>query len=147
MRTIRYALLASLVGFGIAMPVSAQTSATSEPPPAEAMGVFQRAGILIFQTPDERFQWWLDGRVNLDSAYYFNSDNQLSNGIELRRARFALNMVLWQDWMGQLDVDLVDNVVDVKDAWIGYRGVSNALIPRRSEEYRAWSRLMRTTSS
>lgn len=127
MRTIRYSLLVLLVGIGVAGPASAQTTTSSEPPPAEAMGVFQRAGVLIFQTPDERFQWWLDGRLNLDSAYYFNSDNQLSNGIELRRARFALNMILWKDWMGQMDVDFVDNAVDVKDAWIGYRGVSNAL--------------------
>lgn len=129
MKTIRYALIALLLGLVAATTAAAQTTTSDTPQErAEPMGVFQRAGVLIFQTPDERFQWWLDGRVNLDAAYYFNSDNQLSNGIELRRARFALNMILWKDWAGQLDVDLVDNAVDVKDAWIGYIGVKNTLI-------------------
>lgn len=129
MRTIRYVLLAFLVGLVGAQTVSAQTTPPEDQKEkAEPMGVFQRAGILLFQTPDERFQWWLDGRVNLDAATYFNSDNQLANGIELRRGRVAINMVLWKDWAGQFDVDFVDNAVDVKDAWLGYIGIPNALV-------------------
>lgn len=146
MKTIRYALLALLLGLAAAATASAQPTTSDNPQErAEPMGVFQRAGILIFQTPDERFQWWLDGRVNLDAAHYFNSDNQLSNGIELRRARFALNMVLWTDWAGQLDVDLVDNAVDVKDAWIGYTGIRNSIV--RAGNFRTPFGLETLTSS
>jgi phosphate-selective porin OprO/OprP len=146
MKTIRYALVAFLVALGSAAIASAQTTPPEDPQErAEPMGVFQRAGILLFQTPDGRFQWWLDGRVNLDAAYYFNSDNQLSNGIELRRGRLAINMVLWKDWAGQFDVDFVDNVVDVKDAWIGYSGVRNTLV--RAGNFRTPFGLETLTSS
>jgi phosphate-selective porin OprO/OprP len=145
MKTIRITFLTVLAA-GIASMAAAQSTPPAEQQTvAEPMGVFQRAGILIFQTPDERFQWWLDGRLNLDAAYYFNSDNQLSNGMELRRGRVAINMVLWKDWAGQFDVDFVDNAVDVKDAWIGYMGVKNTLI--RAGNFRTPFGLETLTSS
>jgi phosphate-selective porin OprO/OprP len=105
----------------------AQTTTPAEKAP-EPVGVFQGAGILIAQTPDERFKWWMDGRVQLDAAMYTNSDNTLANGMELRRGRFALNMVLWKTWAAQFDVDFADSAVGVKDAWIGYTGVRNSMI-------------------
>jgi phosphate-selective porin OprO/OprP len=125
----------ALLAFLVAAPgVHAQTPALptdtpmDQPAATEPVGVFQGAGLLIFQSPDQRFKWWMDGRVNLDTAFYANSDNTLSNGVELRRGRFAMNMVLWTTWAAQFDVDFVDNAVDVKDVWVGYTGLRNTLI-------------------
>jgi phosphate-selective porin OprO/OprP len=126
---------------------AAQTQDTpmDEPQALEPVGVFQGAGILLFQSPDQRFKWWLDGRLNLDSAFYFHSDNTLANGAELRRGRLALNMVLWSDWVSQFDVDFADNIVDVKDAWVGYVGVPDTLV--RAGNFRAPFGLETLTSS
>jgi phosphate-selective porin OprO/OprP len=125
LRQARLGLAAVILTGAIAAPVFAQ--ATDEPKP-EPVDVFQGAGILVAQTPDGAFKWWLDGRLNLDTAYYFNSDNTLANGVELRRARFAINMALWKTWAAQFDVDFVENAVDVKDAWVGYTGLPNTVI-------------------
>ncbi|MCC7008809.1 MAG: hypothetical protein IT184_08340 [Acidobacteria bacterium] len=130
MKTLRIVLglvLVSACAAGIAHAQAPAPPADEQTPP-EPVNVFQGAGILIAQSPDQRFKWWVDGRLNLDSAYYFNSDNTLANGVELRRARFALNMQLWRTWVSQFDVDFVENAVDVKDAWVGYSGLSNTLI-------------------
>ncbi|MGE3277923.1 MAG: OprO/OprP family phosphate-selective porin [Vicinamibacterales bacterium] len=107
--------------------------------------VFQGAGILIAESEDHRFRWWLDGRVNLDTAFYFNSDSTLGNGVELRRGRVALNMVLWSSWAAQFDIDFVENAVDVKDAWIGYTGFERTLV--RAGNFRAPFGLETLTSS
>lgn len=142
-RIASLALLAALLATG---PAAAQTpSPVDEPEQIEPVDVFQGAGILLFKSDDDRFKWWLDGRLNLDAAMYLNSDNTLANGVELRRARFALNMVLWKDWAAQFDIDFVDNAVDVKDAWIGYTGVPNTLV--RFGNFRAPFGLETLTSS
>lgn len=99
----------------------------------------------MFESDDHRFKWWLDGRVMLDSAFYFNSDNTLANGAELRRGRFAMNFNLWETWAAQFDVDFADSAVAVKDAWIGYQGVPNSLI--RAGHFRAPFGLETLTSS
>lgn len=144
MKTIR-CLLFALLAVILPTAVSAQTPA----PPAEEQGepvdVFQNAGILVFESPDHRFKWWLDGRVMLDTAYYFNSDNVLANGAELRRGRFAMNFNLWETWAAQFDVDFADSAVAVKDAWIGYQGIPNSLI--RAGHFRAPFGLETLTSS
>jgi phosphate-selective porin OprO/OprP len=90
--------------------------------------VFQGAGLLIAKTPDGQFTWWIDGRLMLDTAAYAHSDNSLANGVEMRRGRVALNMVLWKTWASQFDVDVADNAIDVKDAWIGYTGLTRSLV-------------------
>lgn len=56
-----------------------------------------------------------------------------------------MNMVLWQNWAAQFDVDMVDNAVDIKDAWVGYTGVRNTLI--RAGNFKAPFGLETLTSS
>ncbi len=95
----------------------------------EPVDVFQGAGLLIAKTADGQFMWWLDGRIMLDAAAYMNSDNVLANGAEIRRARMALNMVLWKDWVSQFDVEYVsDGTIEIKDLWLGYTGIPHSLI-------------------
>jgi len=160
MRTLRIAFIAlAAVAFSAAAS-SAQTQDAAKPAPAPApqeqsqeepkpqpVDVFHGAGILIFQTPDGQFKWWLDGRVMLDTAYYFNSDkgNTFANGVELRRGRAALNMQLWKTWAAQFDVDFADESVAVKDAWIGYTGLDHSLV--RAGNFRAPFGLETLTSS
>lgn len=149
MKSPRFGLLALLAAVLFAVPALAQTPQPAdkgdEPQELEPVGVFQGAGILFFKSDDDRFKWWLDGRLNLDAAYYSNSDNTLANGTELRRGRFALNMVFWKDWAAQFDVDFVDESVGVKDAWIGYIGFKDSLL--RAGNFRAPFGLETLTSS
>lgn len=144
MKTLRIALFALSTAL-VAAAVSAQTPDSSSDAESQPAGVFQDAGLLVFKTDDGRFKWWLDGRVNLDTAFYLNSDNVLANGVELRRGRFAMNMQLWETWAAQFDIDFVDNAVDVKDAWIGYTGVANTVV--RAGNFRAPFGLETLTSS
>lgn len=132
-RTRSLALIPLLLGSLAPVAAAQNEKQQAVAPPAEEelkpVDVFQGAGILVFKTPDDRFKWWLDGRIMIDSAMYANSDNQLSNGIEIRRARLALNMVLWKDWASQFDIEYVqDNTIEIKDMWIGYTGLPNQLI-------------------
>lgn len=95
----------------------------------EPVDVFQGAGILIAKSPDGRFAWWLDGRIMLDAATYMNSDNAMANGSEIRRARFALNMMLWKNWASQFDVEYIsDATIEIKDMWLGYTGIPHSLV-------------------
>ena len=130
MKTLRLVsfLLFALAAAASRAPAQTKDTPVDEPPRTGSVDVFQGAGLLLFESQDHQFKWWIDGRINLDSAFYFNSDNRLSNGTELRRGRFAMNMVLWTTWAAQFDVDYVDNAVDVKDMWVGYTGVRNTLI-------------------
>lgn len=145
MKMLRQVLLGvGTSALAVTMTASAWAQTTDEPKP-QPVDVFQGAGVLVAQTPDGAFKWWLDGRLNLDTAYYFNSDNTLANGVELRRARFAINMALWKTWAAQFDVDFVENAVDVKDAWVGYTGLGNTVI--RAGNFRTPFGLETLTSS
>lgn len=85
-------------------------------------------GYLIFQSADGAFQYWLDGRLQLDAAGYFGSENQLASGTEIRRARLGVKTTLFRDWWTEIDVDFAENAVEIKDAWIGYVGLKNSII-------------------
>lgn len=79
-----------------------------------------RDGIVFMESENKEFAWWLDGRLYLDGAWYFENTVPLSNGTELRKARLAVKTTLWKNWATELDVDFSDQQVDVKDMWIGY---------------------------
>lgn len=79
-----------------------------------------RDGILFFASENQEFQWWFDGRVYLDGAYYFDKQVPMNNGTEIRKARFALKTTLWNHWATEFDLDFADEDLDIKDMWIGY---------------------------
>lgn len=92
----------------------------------QKVDVFHGAGILVFQTADGNFKWWLDGRLMLDAAMYNSDLNALSNGAEIRRARMAMNLVFWKNWASQFDIEYIqDSTIEIKDMWIGYTGFAN----------------------
>ena len=99
-------------------------------------------GILVFESDDSAFKWWVDARVYLDMAMYmddgplydpdsgdygdyadfYEKQDSLAGGMILRRARFALKSQLWNDWYGEIDLDFAEEATAVKDAYISYRG-------------------------
>ena len=89
------------------------------------LGVNARNGKLVFESEDGNFRWWFDSRIQIDGAIYNENKNEMSNGIILRRATFALKAVLWRDWQAELDMDFgesvsVDPQTDFRDMWIQY---------------------------
>jgi phosphate-selective porin OprO/OprP len=127
--TARRILLLSVLGLVVlSSPAFAQAPEPPPPPQPHPVGLFEDTGVLVAQTPDGNFRWWLAGRMMLDTAYYMNSDNQLANGVKLRKARMGLNTVFWKNWASTFNVDVADGVLDVKDTWIGYTGLKNSTI-------------------
>lgn len=84
-------------------------------------------GLLLFKSDDGKFQFMLDGRINLAAAVYSGHDNPISNGTEVRRARLGFKPK-WGNWEAQFDIDFSGNEVDVKDMWVGYNGFKNTMI-------------------
>jgi phosphate-selective porin OprO/OprP len=89
------------------------------------LGAEARNGKLLFRSDDGDFQWWFDSRIQVDGAIYNENLNEMSNGIILRRATFALKAILWRDWQAEFDMDFgedvsVDAQTDWRDMWIRY---------------------------
>ncbi|MBN2668008.1 MAG: porin [Bacteroidales bacterium] len=84
--------------------------------------VENRDGILVFESADKKFKYWFDSRLYFDGAYFFdeNAYNPIGNGVNVRRARFAIKANLWQNWYGELDLDFAGAVMELKDAYLKY---------------------------
>jgi phosphate-selective porin OprO/OprP len=100
-------------------------------------------GILVFESDDSQFKWWLDARAYIDMAMYFDDgplwydddgsfaedraelQNSLAGGIMVRRARLAIKSQLWGDWYSEIDMDFAEEAAALKDAYISYRGLFN----------------------
>jgi phosphate-selective porin OprO/OprP len=104
-------------------------------------------GILVFESPDSQFKWWIDARVYADLAMYMDDaplwhpgddpenpeyaedraelQDSLAGGFMLRRVRFALKSQFWGNWSSEIDLDFAEEGVGVKDAFIGYNGLFN----------------------
>jgi len=94
-------------------------------------------GILVFESPDSQFKWWVDARVYVDVATYFDDgplyvveegeeydgQDSLAGGAIIRRARFALKSQLWHNWYSEVDMDFAEESVELKDAYISYLGI------------------------
>ena len=93
----------------------------------EEMAVHHDKGYLIFKTDDGKFKYWLDGRIMIDYGS-ISSDNNLPNGWETRRARFAVKTIINGDWASEFDFDLADNALEIKDFWMSYIGFNNTII-------------------
>jgi len=84
-------------------------------------------GYLVFRSADSSFAYWLDGRVQVDAAVYRGGENKLASGTDIRRARIGAKATMFRDWHGEFDVDFAENLVEMKDMWIGYLGIRNSL--------------------
>ena len=85
-----------------------------------------RDGILMFSSTDNSFRYWFDNRVYFDAAMYSGENtyqgetNEIGNGVNIRRMRFAMKTIIWGNWGGEIDFDFGNNAVDIKDAYIKY---------------------------
>lgn len=80
-----------------------------------------RNGILVFESKDRSMKYWLDSRVYFDAAFFpTNTLNPIGNGVDIRRARFAVKTVLAKHWYGEIDLDFAGSAVEIKDAYIAY---------------------------
>jgi phosphate-selective porin OprO and OprP len=77
-------------------------------------------GVLLWNSDDGQFKWWLDGRFNLDGAFFIEDRNPLGDGVQLRRARLAFKTIQWGDWYTEMDVDFAEEIVAMKDAYVRY---------------------------
>ena len=85
-------------------------------------------GFLVFQNKAADYRIWFDVRVQTDGAVFWGDTkgaDKIGNGVSVRRARFAIKGEFRKDWYGELDVDLADGVVELKDAYMRYDGIKN----------------------
>jgi len=85
-------------------------------------------GILFWRSEDGDFYGRFDARAYLNGAYFWEGLNELSNGFQLRKGRFALKMQLWGNWQVEWDMDMAEGVVETKDMFVSYVGFENSHI-------------------
>lgn len=78
-------------------------------------------GFLKFTSKDNSYAFWFDNRVYFDGAVFSNKAlNPIGNGVTIRRARFAIKAVMWNNWYGEVDVDFAGSALELKDAYLKY---------------------------
>jgi phosphate-selective porin OprO/OprP len=93
-------------------------------------------GILVFESKDGMFKWWVDSRIYLDASFYMDDDAEFSmeiddedvevhmgSGVQIRRARMAWKAILWGDWYAEVDVDFAEEATALKDAYVRYHNL------------------------
>jgi len=89
------------------------------------LGCEVRNGKLVFKSETEDFAWWIDSRIQIDAAMYFERKNRMSNGATLRRLTLSLKSILWKNWDAEVDIDFAEAVstksqIELRDMWIRY---------------------------
>lgn len=115
-------------------------------------------GILVFQAKQKGFKLWFDIRVQADAAVFFGAPdfcskkidgkenaNHIGNGMNIRRARFAVKADLGKGWYGEIDTDWTSGIPELKDAIIGYNPLPNLEI--KVGNFKENFSLQRNTSS
>lgn len=86
-------------------------------------------GILVLRSKnDSGYKIWLDNRVQTDGAVFFGEQDWadgISNGLSIRRARFAVKTQINKSWYGEVDCDMANGVFELKDAIIRYTGLEH----------------------
>lgn len=102
--------------------------------------VYFQDGKVNFASGNRKFRLWLDNRIYTDASFYIpvgsvdgltsklnkdleEDDGQFrfSNGVSVRRARFAIKAELYEKWFAEFDLDFAYNEVEIKDMFLGYR--------------------------
>ena len=95
----------------------------------EELAVFHDNGYFVMESADQDFKLWFDGRIMIDGGYIQGADSEgIANGLETRRARFAIKTIVHGDWAGEFDFDLADNELEIKDFWGAYIGIENTIL-------------------
>ena len=102
--------------------------------------VYFQDGKINLRTQDKKFRIRLDNRIYTDASFYIptspvdgltsklnkdleEDDGQFrfSNGVSVRRARFAIKAELFEKWFAEFDLDFAYNEVEIKDMYLGYK--------------------------
>ena len=85
-------------------------------------------GFLVFHNKAADYRVWFDVRVQTDGAMFWGEPegfDAIGDGVSIRRARLAIKGQLRKDWYGELDMDLSNGVLELKDAYMRYDGLKN----------------------
>jgi len=81
----------------------------------------RRSGILVFESKDQTARIWTDVRVQADGAVFYGATHKrIGNGTSIRRARFAMKTSFGGHWYGELDMDISNSELEIKDAYMKY---------------------------
>ncbi len=84
--------------------------------------VEERNGILVFESKDSKHRIWYDARVQVDGAMFFGETyNPIGNGTAIRRARFAVKTEFAEKWYAEIDMDIANSQLELKDAYLQRR--------------------------
>ena len=97
------------------------------------LGIEERNGILVFESPDRDYKFWFDLRLQMDGSYFFgetfrDSLNPIANGLEFRRIRVAFKAELAKNLEAEIDLDFVDGYADPKDIFLKYNFGKNSFV-------------------
>ena len=92
------------------------------------LAVEAQDGILVLESPSSGYKLWFDIRAQADGAVFFGAPDyadKIGNGVQIRRARFAVKGQIDENWYGEFDMDLANGLAELKDAIVRYTGVPN----------------------
>ena len=95
---------------------------------SDVLDVEAQDGILVMSSPSSKYKLWFDIRVQADGAVFFGAPDyadKIGNGVQIRRARFAVKGQVDENWYGEFDMDLANGLVELKDAIVRYTGIPN----------------------
>ena len=95
---------------------------------SDVLDVEAQDGILVMASPTSKYKLWFDIRVQADGAAFFGAPayaDPIGNGVQIRRARFAVKGQMDENWYGEFDMDLANGLVELKDAIVRFTGLPN----------------------
>ncbi|MBP5374045.1 MAG: hypothetical protein J6Y31_03920 [Bacteroidales bacterium] len=95
---------------------------------SDRLDVEAQDGILVLASPTSKYKIWFDIRAQVDGAVFFGAPDyadKIGNGVQIRRARFAVKGQMDENWYGEFDMDLANGLAELKDAIVRYTGVPN----------------------
>ena len=95
---------------------------------SDRLDVEAQDGILVMSSPTTKYKLWFDVRAQTDVAVFFGAPSYadpIGNGVQIRRARFAVKGQVDENWYGEFDMDLANGLVELKDAILRYTGIPN----------------------
>ena len=93
---------------------------------SDRLDVEAQDGILVLESPTSGYKLWFDIRAQADGAVFFGAPDyadKIGNGVQIRRARFAVKGQIDEKWYGEFDMDLANGLAELKDAIVRYTGV------------------------
>ncbi|MDD3385265.1 MAG: porin [Bacteroidales bacterium] len=81
----------------------------------------ERNGILTLESKNQDYRIWYDARVQVDGASFFGDTyNEIGDGLSIRRARFAVKTEFANRWYAEIDMDISNSQLELKDAYLQY---------------------------